>query len=112
MAQTPMAYLCVMDMPMKRALSKGLVGGGHLSRGERARALCQVVPAVAAATHCQRELGTRAEGAAPVGRSTQQGEEAAEAGRAVACRRAVCYTATQQLNITQCFLALSEKIFD
>lgn len=45
------------------------------------------------------------------GRSTRQGGAAAEAGGAVttkscACGRVARYAATQELNITQCFLSL------
>lgn len=104
MAQTPMAHLYVTDTPMKRALSKDLVGGGHVSRGECARALQHIVPAV-----LQRELGRA--GGMGRGGCRQGGAAAAGTGRAVTAEscawgRAVHYTIIQQLNITQCFLSL------
>lgn len=46
MAQLPTAHLYVMDMPRKRASSKGLAGGGYLSRAQRAQALQHLVPLV------------------------------------------------------------------
>lgn len=74
-----------------------------------------VVPAGATATLWQLELGrtvvTGRRGLLAAGRSTRQGGAAAEAGGAVttkscACGRAARYAATQELNITQCFLSL------
>lgn len=46
MAQLPTAHLYMMDTPRKRASSKGLAGGGYLSRAQRAQALQHLVPLV------------------------------------------------------------------
>jgi len=67
MARTPKAHLYVMDVPTKRALSKGLVGGGHLSRAERAGALPHAVPPVVPAACRRAESAAGAERAGDTG---------------------------------------------
>lgn len=84
-------------------MSKGLVGGGHLSRGEHAQALQHVVPAVASLPD-----DSRSEGGLGHGQRGLQREVAAVAGgvvtaRLCACRRAVHYTVIQHLNYDTVF---------
>lgn len=110
-ARTPMAHLYVVDTPAKTALSKDLVGGGHLSRGE-VRGPCGMLSLLLLQLRTgSGSGGYRQRGLLAAGRCAWQGGAAAEAGVAVtakscACGRAVHYTVIWQPSITQCFLSL------